>query len=223
MLSPFGWSALAVLALYLALFFWGGVLAARAAGRSIWLFGRATGRDRLVAAGFRAAFAIAFLGPLIWLASPPVQNADPFWADVGLPLLSFAGHLLAILGAIIAFAAQMSMGASWRVGVDPAAVGELVSGGLYRISRNPTFLGQLLLLVGIALAIPSVPTALAALLFWASASTQIRSEERLLSQELGRPYDEFRERVPRWAAFRHWGEGSKSASTRNTHIAEING
>src|SRR5690606_35545403 len=126
MLSPFGWSALAVLALYLALFFWGGVLAARAAGRSIWLFGRATGRDRLAAAGFRAAFAIAFLGPLIWLASPPVQNADPFWADVGLPLLSFARHLLAILGAIIAFAAQMSMGASWRVGLDPAAVGELV-------------------------------------------------------------------------------------------------
>lgn len=47
MLAPFGWSALAVLALYLALFFWGGVLAARAAGRPIWLFGRATGRDRL--------------------------------------------------------------------------------------------------------------------------------------------------------------------------------
>jgi len=39
---------------------------------------------------------------------------------------SFAGHLLAILGAMIAFAAQMAMGASWRVGVDPAAVGSLV-------------------------------------------------------------------------------------------------
>lgn len=45
MLSPFGWSALAVLPLYLALFFWGGVLAARAARRPIWLFGRATGAN----------------------------------------------------------------------------------------------------------------------------------------------------------------------------------
>lgn len=31
---------------------------------------------------------------------------------------------------MIAFAAQMAMGASWRVGVDPAAVGSFVSGGL---------------------------------------------------------------------------------------------
>ena len=45
MISPFGWSAIAVLLLYLALFFWGGAMAARAAGRSIWLFDQATGRD----------------------------------------------------------------------------------------------------------------------------------------------------------------------------------
>ncbi|MFT6775596.1 MAG: hypothetical protein ACJA1L_003318, partial [Paracoccaceae bacterium] len=56
MISPFGVGALAVLLLYLALFFWGGAMAARAAGRSIWLFGRASGRDRLAAIGFRAAF-----------------------------------------------------------------------------------------------------------------------------------------------------------------------
>jgi hypothetical protein len=76
MISGFGWAALALLFGYLALFFWGSAIAAEASGRPVWLFGRATGRDRLAAAGSRAAFAIAFLGPLIWLASPPVQNAD---------------------------------------------------------------------------------------------------------------------------------------------------
>ena len=77
MLTPFGWAGLAVLALYLAAFFWAGALAARAAGRSIWLFGRATGRDRLAAFGFRAAFALALFGPLVGLALP---NSDPLWA-----------------------------------------------------------------------------------------------------------------------------------------------
>ena len=70
MLTPFGWASLAVLVLYLVAFLWAGALAAQAAGRPIWLFGRATDRDRLAAIEFRAAFAIAFFGPLVWLAVP---------------------------------------------------------------------------------------------------------------------------------------------------------
>jgi protein-S-isoprenylcysteine O-methyltransferase Ste14 len=77
-------------------------------------------------------------------------------------------------------------------------VGDLVSGGLYRISRNPTFLGQGLLLGGIALAIPSVPTLLAVCLFFASASLQIQTEERLLVEAHGGRYRDYMARVPRW-------------------------
>jgi len=61
MISGFGWAALALLLGYLALFFWGSALAAQAAGRPVWLFARATGRDRLAAIGFRVAFALATL------------------------------------------------------------------------------------------------------------------------------------------------------------------
>jgi protein-S-isoprenylcysteine O-methyltransferase Ste14 len=198
MISPFGWSAIVVLLLYLALFFWGGAMAARAAGRSIWLFDQATGRDWLAAVGFRAAFALAALGPLVWLALPPLRSVDPLWTGQGSIFVSFAGHLLAILGAMIAFAAQMAMGASWRVGVDPAAVGSLVSGGLYEIGRNPTFVGQLMLLAGVALAIPSLPAVIAVFLFWLSANAQIRSEEHVLETALGAPYLTYRAQVPRW-------------------------
>ncbi|MBL9047563.1 MAG: hypothetical protein JNK34_09695, partial [Tabrizicola sp.] len=52
MLSGFGWAALALLFGYLALFFWGSAMAAEAAGRPVWLFARATGRDRWAAIGF---------------------------------------------------------------------------------------------------------------------------------------------------------------------------
>ena len=41
MISGFGWAALALLFGYLALFFWGSAIAAKASGRPVWLFGRA--------------------------------------------------------------------------------------------------------------------------------------------------------------------------------------
>ena len=202
MIAGFGWAALALLFGYLALFFWGSALAAQAAGRPVWLFARATGRDRLAAIGFRAAFAFAFFGPLLWLVWPVLQMADPFWTEGTAVVLGMIGVFIAGVGAMVAFAAQMSMRTSWRVGVVTGATGDLVSGGLYRFSRNPTFVGQAALLAGVALAIPAVPTILAPLLFLGSASLQIRSEEAVLRQSLGAEYERYAASVPRWIGLR---------------------
>jgi protein-S-isoprenylcysteine O-methyltransferase Ste14 len=198
MISGFGWAAVVVLAGYLMLFFWGSALAAQAAGQPVWLFARAKGRDRLAAIGFRLAFVLAFFGPLFWLALPVLHKADPFWTEGKALSLGLIGIFIAGLGAMVAFAAQMSMGASWRVGVVPGATGNLVSGGLYRISRNPTFVGQAALLAGVALAVPSLPTLIAPLLFLTSAATQIRSEEAALRDAMGPEYDRYAAAVPRW-------------------------
>lgn len=201
MMSGFGWAALALLFGYLALFFWGSAVAAQAAGRPVWLFARATGRDRLAAFGFRAAFALAFFGPLLWLALPMLHKVDPFWTEGKAPILCMIGIFIAGLGAMVAFAAQMSMGTSWRVGVLTGQTGSLVSGGLYQFSRNPTFVGQFALLTGVALAVPAVPTILAEILFLWSATTQIRSEEVALREALGPDYDRYAASVPRWIGF----------------------
>ena len=104
---------------------------------------------------------------------------------------------------MIAFAAQMSMGSSWRVGVAQGETGNPVSDGLYRFSRNPTFVGQFMLLAGVSLAIAAIPTILAPLIFFWSASTQIRSEETALRQALGPDYDRYAAAVPRWISLRH--------------------
>lgn len=198
MVSGFGWAALALLFGYLALFFWGSAIAARAAGQPVWLFAQARGRDRLAALGFRTAFALAFFGPLIWLALPVLHKLDPFWTEGGAAALGLTGIFIAGLGAMIAFAAQMSMGTSWRVGVARGAVGDLVSGGLYRYSRNPTFVGQAALLAGVALAVPAIPTILAPVLFLCSAIVQVRSEEAVLRAAAGPDYDRYAAAVPRW-------------------------
>lgn len=199
-MTPFGWASLGLLVLYLAAFFAGTALAAKAAGRSIWLFGQASGTEARAAFGFCLAFGLAFLGPLVLTAAPSVAALDPLWSPHGLHGEAL-GHFIAIAGAMLAFAAQMAMGASWRVGVAQDAVGALVTGGLYDLSRNPVFLGQLVLLAGVALAIPSVFGLIAVGLFWASATTQIQSEERILAQTLGQPYRHYLATVPRWFGY----------------------
>ena len=198
MISGFGWAALALLFGYLALFFWGGALAPQSAGRAVWLFSRAKGRDRLAALGFRAAFALAFFGPLLWLALGPLHKLDPFWTEGRAVILGLVGVFVAGLGAMVAFSAQMSMGSSWRVGVVSGETGDLVSGGLYRFSRNPTFVGQAALLAGVAMAVPSLPTLLALILFLWSARTQVISEEAALLTAIGPDYERYCKSVPRW-------------------------
>jgi protein-S-isoprenylcysteine O-methyltransferase Ste14 len=198
MISGYGWAALAILFGYLVLFIWGSALAAQAAGRPVWLFARATGRDRLAAICFRAAFALAFFGPLLWIAVPALHKVDPLWTVGRAVPLGLVGVFVAGLGAMVAIAAQMSMGSSWRVGVLGGETGDLVSGRLFRFSRNPTFVGQVALLAGVAMAVPAIPTLLAPLLFLWSASTQIRSEEAALRAAIGPDYDEYTASVPRW-------------------------
>ena len=153
-------------------------------------------------AGMFGAMATA----LLWLAWPALHKIDPFWTEGEAVALSLIGAFLSGIGSMLAFAAQMSMGSSWRVGVAEGATGALVSGGLYRFSRNPTFVGQFMLLAGVGLAIPAVPTFLASMLFLWSAATQVQSEETALQQALGRDYDHYLKTVPRWIGFHRRNE-----------------
>ncbi|MFV0474691.1 MAG: methyltransferase family protein [Pikeienuella sp.] len=191
MTPPPFWTAPTIGLAYLALFLIGALPAMRR-GRRVWLFGAMIGKERAAAFGFRAAFALGALWPLFRLAFPGTGRDDPP------PGLAFAGAGLALAGAALALAAQFNMGASWRVGVVEGETGALVRTGLFRLSRNPTFLGQATLLGGIALAAPSLPTVIAPLLFLWSANIQIGGEERALLAAHGPDYAGYMKRTPRW-------------------------
>lgn len=195
--SLMGWAAFAALSLYLVLFFTG-TLRLSQAGQRIWLFGAAQGMDRLAAIGFRGAFVLAFLGPLLWQSFPWLHKNDPLWNEFGNLPTGVTGAIMAWLGTSLALAAQSGMGRSWRVGVVSGQSGDLVTGGLFAISRNPVFLGQALLLTGIAFALPALATAAAPMLFLWSARSQIRSEEAVLLAAHGESYARYMREVPRW-------------------------
>lgn len=62
-----------------------------------------------------------------------------------------AGLVLAILGDIVFIISVLTMKDNWRAGVSKTDKTELVTDGIYQISRNPAFLGFDLVYIGILL------------------------------------------------------------------------
>src|SRR5207249_9375380 len=60
-------------------------------------------------------------------------------------------------GTCLMFAAQLDMGASWRVGLEHERAGALVTRGLYRYSRNPIYLFMFVAFAGFAFLLPTWP------------------------------------------------------------------
>lgn len=94
--------------------------------------------------------------------------------------------------------AQFQMGRSWRVGIDHAVPTELVAKGLFRISRNPIFLGMIVQLIGLTLVQTDAVTLSILLAAFVLISVQIRIEEAHLTELHGQVYADYRARVRRW-------------------------
>lgn len=125
----------------------------------------------------------SYLGPIPWLESETV---------------AWIGILLCLLSLVWIIVAQAQMGASWRIGFDPAKKTALLTNGLFAISRNPIFLGMTVTLLGLFLSLPNAFTF--ALLTGGGAliQVQVRLEEGYLMSKHGKAYAAYRREVPRW-------------------------
>ena len=75
----------------------------------------------------------------------------------------------------------------------------LVTDGMLRFSRNPIYLGFVLLLLGAALILGTLPGLVAIPAFmWALTRFVIRDEEAMLEREFGDAYRDYKARVRRW-------------------------
>lgn len=81
-----------------------------------------------------------------------------------------------------------------------------VSRGLYRISRNPIYVGAVLILIGEAIALASVVLVVyAVLMWWLFHFIVVLYEEPTLREKFGAAYEEYCRRVPRWIPHRRGG------------------
>jgi protein-S-isoprenylcysteine O-methyltransferase Ste14 len=82
---------------------------------------------------------------------------------------------------------------------DPRKTSRLVTGGIYRWSRNPMYLGLTLLLIGWAIDLGSLSPLLVPPLFvLVLTRVQILPEERILRERFGDGYESYRRSVGRW-------------------------
>ena len=178
------------------------ILVALAAGRGAMLrkrgtrafvFGATDKSDFLlmpvVALFLYAILASAFSLPLPRvLKNPLFISAAAGWIGIavcGLSLVWFALSLKAF-------------GDSFRIGIDEAASDELVTGGLFTVSRNPLYVGFLGFFTGIFLSHPNLIVLIAFALFFAAIHRQILREEKFLRGHYGKEYEDYCRRVRRY-------------------------
>jgi protein-S-isoprenylcysteine O-methyltransferase Ste14 len=138
--------------------------------------------------------AFAFAWPLPWHLFPAPMNV----VVLETPLAQVAGCLLIIGGIVLFAAALLSFGDSWRVGIDRDTPGELVTGGVFAVTRNPIFLFMDAYALGTFLLNGRLLFGLFALLTFAAIHLQILREERFLADRYDQVYRAYRRRTPRY-------------------------
>lgn len=111
----------------------------------------------------------------------------------------YLGIVTAILGDIVFVISVWTMKDSWRAGVSPTDKIELVTTGIYQISRNPAFLGFDLVYIGVCLMffnwVLFFVSVFAMLMFHLQI---VNVEEEFLLDSFGEEYISYKKKVNRY-------------------------
>jgi protein-S-isoprenylcysteine O-methyltransferase Ste14 len=109
------------------------------------------------------------------------------------------GILLAAMGGLAVFAAQLGMGESWRIGVSDEQRTDLITGGWFSICRNPIYTAMIVGWTGFALMVPTWLGFAATVVIALALELQVRAvEEPYLLRTHGEAYRAYAARVGRF-------------------------
>jgi protein-S-isoprenylcysteine O-methyltransferase Ste14 len=109
--------------------------------------------------------------------------------------------LIAVVGMAIAFAgvAEFRRAQTTVDPMNPEKSSAVVTSGVYRFTRNPMYLGFLIVLVGWTAFLANLAAVIGPILFVAYMHRfQILPEERILRAHFGAPYEDYLKNVRRW-------------------------
>ncbi|MDX2265231.1 MAG: isoprenylcysteine carboxylmethyltransferase family protein [Hyphomicrobiales bacterium] len=144
---------------------------------------------------------------------PPIMLAALLMAGVGMEFVwpAFGGMflwgadglligvVLVVVGVLIASTAMRSFIAAGTTVLPDKPNTAFVKGGVYKYSRNPMYIGLILIYLGLAAALGSVWALVLAPLFIAYLRYfAVSREEAYLKRRFGEPYIAYMRRVPRW-------------------------
>lgn len=114
------------------------------------------------------------------------------------PALPIVGVALLILAIVWVLIAQIHMQRSWRIGIDEEVKTELIQTGLFKLSRNPIFLGMRIMLLGLFLVLPNAASLVVLIAGDLLIQIQVRLEEEFLTRTHGQAYLGYKTKVRRW-------------------------
>lgn len=158
------------------------------------LGGRPGSAEWTAGVGFTVALLVGAAAPLLAL----LDLVEPFGA-LDVAAVHAAGFVLAVAGIAATFYAQVAMGASWRIGVDPGERTQLVTSGPFALVRNPIFAAMLPTALGLTLMVPSwvAFAGMAGLMLALELQVRVVEEPYLLSVH-GEEYATYSARVGRF-------------------------
>jgi protein-S-isoprenylcysteine O-methyltransferase Ste14 len=113
--------------------------------------------------------------------------------------LEWIGVATAAAGVLLTLAAQMSMGDSWRIGVDESERTELVTAGAFQLARNPIFTAMGVTAAGLTMMVPNALAVVGLLALVVALQLQVRGvEEPYLRATHGADYAAYASRVGRF-------------------------
>lgn len=136
------------------------------------------------------------LGLLMWLASSLAGSVEvPFGLRVTVALvLASVGLVVGLAGIILFWRAKTTINPTRLT-----ATSTLVTGGVFRFTRNPMYLSLLLYLLAWAAYLSNLPALLLVPVFVLYINRfQIEPEERALSSLFGPEYASYKGRIRRW-------------------------
>jgi protein-S-isoprenylcysteine O-methyltransferase Ste14 len=179
-------------------------------GRTLWLRQKGTKVFALGSGkkGFSALLEKSFFVFFpIWLIEVGIHSMHlniQFLPDVlTAPILNhwivqIVGAVAIFLGLLIFCLALISFKSSWRVGIDTTAPGDLITTGVFSVSRNPIFFAMDLYFLGTFLIYSNLFFLLSFVCMVFGFEFQIRQEEAFLTQRYGAQYKTYMAQVGRY-------------------------
>lgn len=112
--------------------------------------------------------------------------------------LRYIGLLISAFGDIIFLISVITMKNSWRVGISKNDKTKLITNGIYKISRNPAFLGFDLMYIGVTLLYSNPFTIILSIFAIEMLHLQILDEEKYLEKSFKEEYISYKNKTNRY-------------------------
>lgn len=112
--------------------------------------------------------------------------------------LKIAALVLSLASLVWMVVSQNHMRQSWRLGVDLQNKTELISDGVYKISRNPIYVGMLISIAALFIITTNMVTLLISALTIVLVQIQVRLGEEYLTKMHGQEFLNSKQKVRRW-------------------------